>query len=93
MQLEIILPLTGFFLISFLNIYLIEIFTSPNISEIMLDYVLRPDPGGPTRITYGGLRGALFLNLIFNNLLTSYNKSFCGLSTASFSVINGPKAL
>ena len=48
-----------------------QICTSPYLLAIRLAYVDLPEPGGPNKITLGGLLGALLLNLILNILARS----------------------
>ena len=56
--------------------------TNPYLLDIILAWVVLPDPGGPNKTTRGGLLGALLLYLILNILASSLATSFWGLSTA-----------
>lgn len=60
----------------------------------MIDaYVDLPDPGGPNKITLGGLLGALLLYLILSILAKSFATSFYYLSIVLYSYMNPLKAL
>jgi small-conductance mechanosensitive channel len=50
--------------------------TSPNFLEMLAAYVVFPDPGGPSRITLGGLLGAVLLNLILSIFARSFPTTF-----------------
>ena len=54
---EITIPLSVFFEISFLNKFIVEIWTRPYLFDKALAYVALPDPGGPKMINLGGLFG------------------------------------
>ena len=59
--------------------------TRPKRLEMILAYVDLPEPGGPKRITRGGLLGASFLYLILSIRARSFATSFWSLSLASYS--------
>jgi len=53
-----------------------QIHTSPYLFEIILAWVVLPEPGGPNKTTLGGLLGALLLYLILSILASSLATSF-----------------
>jgi hypothetical protein len=70
------LPTVGFLEISFFNKVLMQICTRPYLLAITLACVDLPEPGGPSKITLGGLLGALLLYLILNMRARSLATSF-----------------
>ena len=85
MHFAISCPTSGVLAISFFRSVLVQICTSPYLLAMMRDYVDLPEPGGPRRITLGGLLGALLLNLILSILAKSFATSFYSLSIALYS--------
>jgi len=84
-HLEIVYPISGFLEISFLRRVLVQMCTNPYLFAITTAWVDLPDPGGPSKITLGGLLGALLLNLILSILAKSLATSFWALSMALYS--------
>ena len=82
---EMCLPTSGFLAISLFNNVLVQMWTRPYLLAIVDAYVDLPDPGGPSKITLGGLLGALLLYLILSIRARSLATSFWALSTALYS--------
>jgi len=80
MHYEIIFPISGLLLISFLSRAFVEICTRPKVSAKIFAWVDLPEPGGPTTMTLGGLFGALLLNLMASIFSKSGTTSLADLS-------------
>ena len=87
-----ILPISGLLLISFFSRARAEMWTKPKAWAIAFDCVLRPEPGGPTRIILGGLLGAFSLKRRLSILIRSGITSLYDLSVTSYSKMNWLKA-